>query len=302
MATAFFMVLLCEDTPVGPWKGRHAAIEANLRALHEPGHITGGVDSNVSDRRPSHLSDKPEKDDKLSGSDNMDVETGTGEVIEVDTVYTHEIVVKPSFKEICQVFISPQTITLMACYFNSFGSELSINAILGAYYLKNFPKLGQTSSGKWAAMFGLLNVYGRPAGGIISDLIYKHTKGNLWAKKIWIHSLGVTMGVFMLIIGLLDSKDRETMVGLVAGLAFFMDAGNGANFALVPHVHPHANGIVSGFVGAVGNFGGVIGAIIFRYNGVHYARGIWTLGIIAIAMNIMVCWIRPIPKSQIGGR
>jgi NNP family nitrate/nitrite transporter-like MFS transporter len=39
----------------------------------------------------------------------------------------------------------------------------------------------------------------------------------------------------------------------------------GANFALVPHVHPHANGIVSGLVGASGNFGGVIFAIIFRF-------------------------------------
>lgn len=45
-----------------------------------------------------------------------------------------------------------------------------------------------------------------------------------------------------------------------------MDAGNGANFGLVPHVHPYANGIVSGLVGATGNFGGIIGAIIFRYS------------------------------------
>ena len=127
----------------------------------------------------------------------------------------------------------------------------------------------------------------------------------------------------MLAIGLSNPHDLSTMIGLVAGLAckfrsliphvvfkrpflnisiVFMDAGNGANYALVPHVHPYANGIVSGTIGATGNFGGIIGAIIFRYNGTHYNKSIWILGILAITINIAGCWIRPIPKSQIGGR
>lgn len=55
-------------------------------------------------------------------------------------------------------------------------------------------------------------------------------------------------------------------------------------------------------VGAMGNLGGIIFAIIFRYNGSHYARSIWIIGIISIAVNLAVCWIRPIPKGQIGGR
>ena len=81
-----------------------------------------------------------------------------------------------------------------------------------------------------------------------------------------------------------------------------MDAGNGANFSLVPHVHPFANGIVSGFVGACGNFGGIIGAIIFRYNGTNYGRSIWILGVICIAMHLCTIWVKPIPTGQIGGR
>jgi NNP family nitrate/nitrite transporter-like MFS transporter len=63
--------------------------------------------------------------------------------------------------------------------------------------------------------------------------------------------------------------------------------------------HP---GIVSGFVGAAGNFGGIIFAIIFRYNGTHYARVLWIMGIIIIALNLTFSWVRPIPKGQIGGR
>jgi NNP family nitrate/nitrite transporter-like MFS transporter len=67
-------------------------------------------------------------------------------------------------------------------------------------------------------------------------------------------------------------------------------------------VHPYANGVVSGTVGAIGNLGGIIGAIIFRYNGVDYATGIWILGVISIVLNLVGCWIRPIPRNQIGGR
>jgi nitrate/nitrite transporter NarK len=104
-------------------------------------------------------------------------------------------------------------------------------------------------------MFGLLNVVTRPFGGIVADILYK-TFPNVWVKKFWIHTVGIIAGAFMIAIGALNPKDESTMFGLIAGFAFFLEAGNGANFALVPHVQPQANGIVSGFTGASGNFGG----------------------------------------------
>lgn len=58
------------------------------------------------------------------------------------------------------------------------------------------------------------------------------------------------------------------------------------------------SGIVSGIVGGFGNLGGIIFAIIFRYSHHDYARGIWILGVISMAANIAVAWIRPVPKSQ----
>jgi NNP family nitrate/nitrite transporter-like MFS transporter len=119
------------------------------------------------------------------------VDYGTGQTVETDT-YRHEVVVKPTWKEMLKVVRSPQTIALAACYFNSFGGELAINSILGAYYLKNFSgELTQTTSGQWAAMFGLVNVFFRPAGGIVGDLLYKYKNGSLWAKKLWLHFVGM---------------------------------------------------------------------------------------------------------------
>lgn len=183
----------------------------------------------------------------------------------------------------------------------SFGTELVLDSNIGAYYLKNFPKLGQTGTGNWAAMFGLLNIAFRPLGGIISDTLYRRT-GSVWTKKIWLHFLGIISGIFLIVIGVENSHDKATMFGLVAGMAFFLEAGNGANFALVPHTWPANNGIISGLVGAAGNFGGIIFAIVFRYNGTDYARVFYIIGAITIGINLAVCWIPPINKRQIGGR
>ncbi|KAF2204291.1 high affinity nitrate transporter NrtB [Delitschia confertaspora ATCC 74209] len=298
-ATAISMLLLTQDTPTGRWADRGLAVSA-------PGHsativsTVGGITEKPSTHGSSTSIDEKKTDTKVPTAD-ADIETATGEVQIVDE-YQHETIQSPTFKEALPVIFSLQTLVLASAYVCSFGGELAINSILGAYYLKNFPKLGQTTSGRWAAMFGLLNIVTRPAGGFVGDLIYKYTGGSLWGKKMWIHFVGVMSGIFLIIIGQLDPKNLDEMIGLIAVMAIFLEAGNGANFALVPHVHPHANGILSGIVGASGNFGGVIFAIIFRYHGTHYAKVFWIIGIICICINLVFIWVRPIPKGQIGGR
>ena len=46
----------------------------------------------------------------------------------------------------------------------------------------------------------------------------------------------------------------------------------------------------------MGNFGGMIFTIVFRYYGSDYAKGMWTIGIVVIVINVLVSWIRPVPK------
>ncbi|CAF9907649.1 MAG: hypothetical protein HETSPECPRED_007200 [Heterodermia speciosa] len=305
--TATAMLILCPDTPTGKWADRHLQAERNLAEHGITGAIVD-VPGNLMDSAKNHSPSSGSahgSTEKVgynaTGKDtaNHDHEAQIGEQQMLDTA-RGEIVAKPSFKEALPVVISAQTLVTAGAYFCSFGAELAINSILGAYYVKNFPSLKQTGSGQWAAMFGLLNVVFRPLGGIISDLIYRNS--NVWGKKILIHVLAVLTGAFLIAIGLTDSHSHSTMFGLVAGMAFFLEAGNGANFSLVPHVHPHANGIVSGCTGAAGNLGGIIFAIIFRYNGKDYGKVFWIIGVITIAINLALSWIKPIPKGQIGGR
>lgn len=312
--TALCILFLCQDTPNGKWSERHNIAQVNL-AAH-------GIQTTLVDAPRAGIMDKPISSTGAASPPSSDLETrekvqfdATGErktsqfadreaqMTEQQMLDTArgEIVVKPTPKEIVSVMFSPQTLVLAFCYFCSFGGELAINSILGSYYQKNFKSLGQTTSGQWAAMFGLLNIVFRPLGGIIADVLFKKTQ-SVWVKKVWIHVLGVVTGVFLIVIGVLDPHDQSTMFGLIAGMAFFLEGGNGANFALVPHVIPSANGVVSGMAGAMGNFGGVIFAIVFRYHPNSYATSFWIIGAITISLNVALCWIPPVSKKQIGGR
>lgn len=250
--TAIAMLLLCPDTPVGKWSERHHALPNPT--IVSTGTITAAAppasDSDNGESVSALTSEEKHSKDKHDPEALATVDTAQGETLDAAK---HEVILAPTWSEIARISISPQTLALTFPYFCSFGGELAVNSILGSYYLKNFPYLGQTGSGRWAAMFGLLNVVTRPAGGLVGDLLYKYAGHSLWAKKAWIHSVGVVTGAFLIAIGVLDPHDLATMIGLIAGMAFFHEAGNGANFALVPHVHPYANGVLSGMVGATGN-------------------------------------------------
>jgi NNP family nitrate/nitrite transporter-like MFS transporter len=215
-----------------------------------------------------------------------------------------EVVAAPTLQAALPVIFSLNSLFHVATYACSFGGELAINSILGAYYLKNFPHLGQTRASNFAAIFGFLNFVTRPLGGVVGDLVYRLTGGNLWWKKGWIHVCGFLTGALLVVIGVTDPHNLGVMLALVTVMAIFHEAGNGANFALIPHVHPHANGLLSGITGAGGNLGGVVFAIIFRFmdGGKNYAKGFWVSGILHLALNLLVCWIPPIPRGQIGGR
>jgi len=342
VTTAIGMLLTCQDTPMGSWADRERHTQELLDAhLHQMGAIvtvpgTNPTASNSSLEHTSPYEDVDTKDTKQQHSRRQSMDVAKGEM---SSIGDHEIqmgqqemldtargetVQKPTGKEALAVIFSLQSLFHCATYMCSFGGELAINSYIASYYLKNFPYLGQTKAGQWGSMFGLLNVItryalpissqlipvikfltcvpARPLGGVIADLLYTKISKNLWLKHAWISFVGITSGAFLIAIGLTNPHDEHMMFGLIAGMAFFLEAGNGANFALVPHVHPHANGIFSGTIGAVGNLGGVIFAILFRYHGTRYDTSFWIMGCMIVALNLAVCWIKPLPRNQIGGR
>jgi len=300
-AVALGMLFLCEDTPTGKWSERHLwAQENSSPASFSDGNIIdiNSGNASVEHSRSTSVYNVAAVDVEKKGVqippvfDKESSATGQMDVFKPDTV------VAPTRKEAMHVALSLSTMAVAIPYACSFGSELAVNSILGTYYAAQFPTMSQTKTGQWAAMFGLLNVVCRPAGGFLADVFYRFT-GTVWSKKLLLTFLGIIMGAFQLAIGFSDPTSEATMFGLIAGLAFFLEACNGVNFALVPHVHPYANGIVSGLVGGLGNLGGIIFAIIFRYNGSQYGKSMWIIGVISIAANLAVSWIRPVPKNPV---
>jgi MFS transporter, NNP family, nitrate/nitrite transporter len=71
--------------------------------------------------------------------------------------------------------------------------------------------------------------------------------------------------------------------------AIFNEAGNGANFALVPHCNPNNNGVMSGLVGGFGNIGGIFFALIFRFQPAPIGRPFWISGILAMVQLLYLC-------------
>ena len=119
--------------------------ESAHRAVTE-GKIVDAVGNLVSLPASHHTSDNT-----LSTACSKDVEgrKSNADAERIERIAESEIVKTPTFKEALSVTFSLQCLLLAALYACSFGGELSINSILGAYYNHNFPWLGQTKSGQW---------------------------------------------------------------------------------------------------------------------------------------------------------
>ncbi|KAK4039899.1 major facilitator superfamily domain-containing protein [Parachaetomium inaequale] len=297
------LLVLCEDTPMGTWKDRHN-IDTNAAI---PGDMVVSIPGTIADRETTPGSSTPATSDLEKApaeKEKSPLPPPTATITEAALTAHTEIIQQPTLRTSLPIIFSIHALFHVATYACSFGGELAINSVLGAYYLKNFPELGQTRASNYAAVFGFLNFVTRPLGGVVGDVLYKVSGGNLWLKKGWVHVCGLGTGVLLIVIGVLDPHDLGVMIGLVVLMAVFHEAGNGANFALLPHVYPQANGVLSGLTGAGGNLGGVVFAVVFRFmdGGTGYAKAFWVIGVIHIVLNLAVCWVPPIPKGQVGGR
>lgn len=245
VVTALLIVIACPDAPTGRWSSRAYDMQRQaenrdvyVSAFGNRNHISGPRKQRRKSPKRAFSDQSVELDS--TSSRGRDQETVMDEQDFLNAA-SWELVEKPTYHGYIKALVSLPTFTLILAYFCTFGTELAVNSFLGAYYLQNFKSLGQTGSGRWAAMYGLLNAVFRPMGGMASDLIYRFT-GSLWGKKILMHSFAIVMGVFMIVIGVINPHNKATMMGLMTGLAFFEEAGNGSVFALLPHVHPTFNG------------------------------------------------------------
>ncbi len=142
-----------------------------------------------------------------------------------------------------------QVAVLNLAYMVTFGSELAVVSMLPLFFMDTF-ELTAVSAGMIASVFAGLNLVMRPAGGLISDK---------FGRKI---SLVVILAGLSLGYILMSAMNAEWSIALVVAVtifcSLFVNAGNGAVFAVVPLVKRRMTGQIAGMSGAYGNVGAVI--------------------------------------------
>ena len=146
-----------------------------------------------------------------------------------------------------------QVAILDLAYMVTFGSELAVVSMLPLFFYDTFHEShGVTAvmAGLLASGFAFMNLIARPGGGLISDKYGRK-------KSLTIFLLGLITGYF--IMSNIDSSWSLFLAVAVTMLcSFFVQAGEGAVFAMVPLIKRRMTGQIAGMVGAYGNVGAVL--------------------------------------------
>ncbi|WP_461517481.1 NarK family nitrate/nitrite MFS transporter [Porticoccus sp.] len=146
-------------------------------------------------------------------------------------------------------------------YFVTFGSELAVVSMLPGYFLDTFEGLSLAAAGALASAYAFMNLVARPSGGWFSDRF-----GRRKALSILIIGLGIGYVVLSQING---SWPIILAVAAVMCCSFFVQAGEGAVFAIVPLIKRRMTGQIAGMAGAFGNVGAVTYLTAYTFVDAH---------------------------------
>ena len=151
---------------------------------------------------------------------------------------------------------------LAACYGASFGVELFVHSIAVTYYFNRYAMTVE-NAGFAVGAFGLLALFARACGGILSDKVAR-TRG-LDGRTWLLFALMVGEGGFL--IGFSQAVTVPVAVTMMLIFGLFTHMACGALYALVPFIDRKVLGGVSGIVGAGGNVGAVSAGLLLRFTG-----------------------------------
>jgi NNP family nitrate/nitrite transporter-like MFS transporter len=166
-------------------------------------------------------------------------------------------------------------------YFATFGSELAVVSMLPLFFLETFDGLDPVKAGLLASGFAFMNLVARPTGGWMSD--------HFGRRKTMIALIcGLAAGYF-----LLSQINGSWWIPLavIATMccSFFVQAGEGAVFAMVPLVQRRMTGQIAGMVGAYGNVGAVTYLTVLSF--VDYSTFFMVIGASAGIVFLLVLFL-----------
>jgi MFS transporter, NNP family, nitrate/nitrite transporter len=166
---------------------------------------------------------------------------------------------------------------LFVTYGACFGTELFVHGVAASYYVDHF-HLGLQQAGMAAGSFGLLALFARAIGGLLSDRLAR-TKG-LDARTTLLFALMICEGAGLLWFSTTRTASQAIAAMITFGL--FTHMACGATYALVPFIDRKALGGVAGIVGAGGNVGAVAAGFLLKGVGGDVAHCFSILGYVAL--------------------
>jgi MFS transporter, NNP family, nitrate/nitrite transporter len=148
---------------------------------------------------------------------------------------------------------------LFVTYGCCFGVELFVHNVAATYYVERF-KLDLQAAGMAAGSFGLLALFARAVGGILSDRFARLRGLDARTLLLFLLMLGEGLGLLWF------STTNTATMAVVAMIAFglFTHMACGATYALVPFIDRKSLGGVAGIIGAGGNVGAVLAGFLFK--------------------------------------
>jgi len=153
--------------------------------------------------------------------------------------------------------------------------ELTIDNIAVLYFADQF-QLSLTAAGFVAASFGMMNIFARALGGILSDRCNQR-----WGLRGRTALLGCTLlGEGLGLILFSQMRVLPLAVGSMMLAGLFVKMSNGATYSVVPFVNKRILGAVAGIVGAGGNVGAVLAALLFKTSAITWPQALLILGVL----------------------
>jgi len=176
---------------------------------------------------------------------------------------------------------------LFLLYGACFGVEITVDNVAALYFKDSF-HLTLKIAGLLASGIGMMNLFARALGGMLGDWA-----GSNWGLAGRARLLGVTIfieGLTMMLFSRLGAL--APAIAAFMGFGLLVCTSCGVTYAVVPLIRPRAVGSVSGIVGAGGNFGAVLAAMLFKSESISGANAFLILGGIVTATALLAVVVK----------
>jgi NNP family nitrate/nitrite transporter-like MFS transporter len=166
-------------------------------------------------------------------------------------------------------------------YFVTFGSELAVVSMMPLFFIETFAGVTKVQAGLLGSAFAVMNLVARPGGGWLSDR---------YGRRRSMVAIVAGLGVGYLLLAQVDGGWPLWLAVVAAiGCSFFVQAGAGSVFAMVPLVKRRMTGQIAGMAGAYGNVGGVCYLTVLSF--VDYSTFFLVIAGSALVVLVILQWL-----------